>query len=261
MSCLVITSGRNKGCIYELAPGGDTVIGRVSECNVHVLDARVSRRHCVISAGPAGLTIKDLQSVNGTFVNGVRITSTALKGGDRLVVGTTELEVRLVAPVDGRKTELLGSGGRQPTERAAALPAPVKAAEPAAAKPAQPAPVEAAKPAPAPEEVIEPAPIEVIEPVPAEAIEPTPAKAAEPVAAKPAQPAPVAVAKPALEEVIEPVPVEMIEPAPIEVIQPAPAAAVPETKAPAEGADGPGWFQRILRVFTRKKDPGAPEAK
>jgi hypothetical protein len=76
---------------YELPPGL-TVIGRGANCNLTIDDALLSRDHAAIRLSDARVTIRDLGSRNGTFVNGERITDDAeLHDGDRIRVGTTEM--------------------------------------------------------------------------------------------------------------------------------------------------------------------------
>ena len=54
--------------------------------------ALVSRVHCRVTALPGGeLEIRDLESTNGTYVNGERIETARLAPGDRLQVGRVEL--------------------------------------------------------------------------------------------------------------------------------------------------------------------------
>jgi pSer/pThr/pTyr-binding forkhead associated (FHA) protein len=53
----------------------------------------VSRLHCRLTAGAATLEVVDLESTNGTFVNGQRVTEASLKEGDRLGVGRVEFVV------------------------------------------------------------------------------------------------------------------------------------------------------------------------
>jgi pSer/pThr/pTyr-binding forkhead associated (FHA) protein len=53
----------------------------------------VSRLHCQLTAGSTELEVRDLDSTNGTFVNGQRVTQASLKEGDRLGVGRVELVV------------------------------------------------------------------------------------------------------------------------------------------------------------------------
>ena len=55
--------------------------------------ALVSRLHCRLTATRDSLQVKDLDSTNGTFVNGRRVETAELKDGDRLGVGRLELIV------------------------------------------------------------------------------------------------------------------------------------------------------------------------
>lgn len=62
-------------------------IGRGPAADVRLDDLHVSRRHCEIVAANGGLTVHDLASKNGTFVNGVRTELAPLSPGDVLAVG------------------------------------------------------------------------------------------------------------------------------------------------------------------------------
>jgi len=53
----------------------------------------VSRFHCRLTAGIAELEVLDLDSTNGTFVNGMRVARASLKDGDRLGIGRVELTI------------------------------------------------------------------------------------------------------------------------------------------------------------------------
>lgn len=67
-------------------------IGRDLKCQIHLAgDTQVSRVHAEIRREPAGYIIYDLQSRNGTFVNGKRITRHLLKHGDQITVGQSTL--------------------------------------------------------------------------------------------------------------------------------------------------------------------------
>lgn len=67
-------------------------IGRAEENDIAVPCGDVSRRHCKIFASQASFRILDLQSRNGTFVNGKRIQQiTIIAAGDEIKVGTTRL--------------------------------------------------------------------------------------------------------------------------------------------------------------------------
>jgi ABC-2 type transport system ATP-binding protein len=93
---LVFVSGQRAGS--EVPVGSQVVVGRDPGAADVVLDqdTEVSRRHATFSPAGAGLTVQDLGSTNGTFVNGERLTATApLKTGDRVQLGATEIEVRL----------------------------------------------------------------------------------------------------------------------------------------------------------------------
>jgi peptidoglycan hydrolase CwlO-like protein len=84
---LIRTDG-NTDYVHVL--GRRTRIGRGSD-NELVLDTKhVSRYHAVLLAGPVHTSIEDLNSTNGVFVNGKRVTRQALKDGDRVAIGRTQ---------------------------------------------------------------------------------------------------------------------------------------------------------------------------
>jgi pSer/pThr/pTyr-binding forkhead associated (FHA) protein len=70
------------------------VIGRNPEADVRVNDRWISRVHCEISEISGTLLVRDLDSRNGTAVNGQYIKEAHLLPGDRLTVGLTSFEVR-----------------------------------------------------------------------------------------------------------------------------------------------------------------------
>ena len=67
------------------------VLGRMSDCDVVLADARASRRHAEIHAAGHGFVISDLGSMNGTLVNGSPIREQALGDGDEIRFGSTVL--------------------------------------------------------------------------------------------------------------------------------------------------------------------------
>lgn len=78
---------------FRMPAGSVKTIGR-SPGAEFVLDVPlVSRLHCRLSATDDGIHVKDLDSTNGTFVNGKRIKAANLRAGDRLKVGRVELQV------------------------------------------------------------------------------------------------------------------------------------------------------------------------
>ncbi|OPX23812.1 MAG: hypothetical protein B1H04_03305 [Planctomycetales bacterium 4484_123] len=82
-----------------------TVLGRAEDCDLRIPLLSVSRKHCELILGDDELRVRDLASSNGTFVNSRRITETALKPGDRLVIGPVVFTVQIdgvpeqIAPV------------------------------------------------------------------------------------------------------------------------------------------------------------------
>jgi ABC transport system ATP-binding/permease protein len=83
---------------FRLPPGGIKTIGRAPSADFILDAALVSRLHCRVTASEPSLEVVDLDSTNGTFVNGERITRAVLKAGDRLTVGRVELRVSRSAP-------------------------------------------------------------------------------------------------------------------------------------------------------------------
>ena len=78
---------------FRILPGAIRTIGRSTGAQFILDAALVSRVHCRLSAGATELQVDDLDSTNGTFVNGQRVKQSSLKEGDRLGVGRVELVV------------------------------------------------------------------------------------------------------------------------------------------------------------------------
>ena len=102
---LVCVSGADMGKSFRI--GGPQVLGR-SHVDIELGDRDVSRRHARIDCGRVGYEIEDLESLNGTLVNGQRISGRVpVKIGDRIQVGRTvflftvqdELEQRMMSIV------------------------------------------------------------------------------------------------------------------------------------------------------------------
>jgi len=76
---------------FRILPGNERTIGRATGADFIIDAALVSRVHCRVTALNDGqLEIKDLESTNGTYVNGERIETARLTSGDRLQVGRVE---------------------------------------------------------------------------------------------------------------------------------------------------------------------------
>ena len=78
---------------FRILPGNIKTIGRSPGAEFVVDAAMVSRLHCRLTAGATELQVVDLESTNGTFVNGQRVTQASLKEGDTLGVGRVDLVV------------------------------------------------------------------------------------------------------------------------------------------------------------------------
>jgi len=78
---------------FRILPGNIKTMGRSPGAEFVVEAAMVSRLHCRLTAGATELQVLDLESTNGTFVNGQRVTQANLKEGDTLGVGRVELVV------------------------------------------------------------------------------------------------------------------------------------------------------------------------
>lgn len=73
-------------------------LGRIASSDVLVLDGKVSKLHCEIDVSEGGtgieqICIRDLDSTNGTYVNGEPVTQATLKAGDKIQVGDTVLQL------------------------------------------------------------------------------------------------------------------------------------------------------------------------
>ncbi|KKB98991.1 ATP-binding cassette domain-containing protein [Mycolicibacter arupensis] len=92
------------------APAGALTIGRAIDNDVVISDVLASRHHAMLVPTPLGTEIRDSRSINGTFVNGVRIGSAILSEGDVVTIGNVDLEFHGGTLV--RRTDTTpGSGG------------------------------------------------------------------------------------------------------------------------------------------------------
>jgi predicted component of type VI protein secretion system len=110
MPRLVLLSEGFAGRTYDLKVDRTTV-GRVSDNAFEIPEASVSSHHAEILLKGEDVVIRDLDSTNGTFINGERITEAVLKPGQTLRFGTIELKLDTgdELPVPGASK---GSAGR-----------------------------------------------------------------------------------------------------------------------------------------------------
>src|SRR5262245_37362705 len=67
---------------------GETVkLGRSRSCDLALRSPEASRHHAEISLGADGWVVRDLDSTNGTYVNGERVSRRELRPGDRIEIG------------------------------------------------------------------------------------------------------------------------------------------------------------------------------
>ena len=79
---------------FRILPGNTKTVGRATRADFTMDAALVSRLHCRLSAGATEIEVVDLDSTNGTYVNGERVEKrTTVKAGDRLGIGRVELRV------------------------------------------------------------------------------------------------------------------------------------------------------------------------
>lgn len=92
MAKLVVLSEGQKGRTYELKVERTTV-GRLEDNAFHLPEQSVSSHHCEILLRGNDVVIKDLNSTNGTFINGEKISEQVLKPGQILRLGSVELRL------------------------------------------------------------------------------------------------------------------------------------------------------------------------
>jgi pSer/pThr/pTyr-binding forkhead associated (FHA) protein len=87
------TEEARQSFLFRITPGNIKTMGRATRADFVVDAALVSRLHCRLAAGPGEIEAVDLESTNGTYVNGQRVARAMLKDGDKLRVGAVELVV------------------------------------------------------------------------------------------------------------------------------------------------------------------------
>lgn len=101
----VVQKGSKRSRVVTLRRD-EILIGRRQDCDLRIESSEVSRRHCMIAVQESYLTIEDLDSVNGTFLNGKRVSGKQpVRPGDRLEIGPVCFVVEYNAP--GAPTRVL----------------------------------------------------------------------------------------------------------------------------------------------------------
>jgi pSer/pThr/pTyr-binding forkhead associated (FHA) protein len=102
---------------------GETLLGRSPYCSIVLSNPLASRQHCALKLDAGKLTIADLESANGTWVNGERVEAARpLNVGDLLRIGTDVLEVMTAEEDPVGASERSDSGRRTTTEHGLTAP-------------------------------------------------------------------------------------------------------------------------------------------
>jgi serine/threonine protein kinase/S1-C subfamily serine protease len=101
---LLFESGDEKGRVVQVT-GDEFVIGRDDGADLQILDTRASRRHASLKVLPGGnAELRDMDSSNGTLLNGAPVKSAVLSGNEKIRIGDTELSFYPVDPIRAKTT-------------------------------------------------------------------------------------------------------------------------------------------------------------
>jgi predicted component of type VI protein secretion system len=103
-----------------------TLVGRQQRCDARIGSWRVSRCHCCLVLEHGGLVVRDLDSTNGTLVNGQAVESARLRHGDVLTIAHLRYRVCLEDPCEAASASASGeqSGGEPAHDQPTALEIP-----------------------------------------------------------------------------------------------------------------------------------------
>jgi len=102
MAKLVVISEGFAGRSYELKVD-NTTIGRMEDNAFQIPDQSVSGHHCEVVLKGQDIVVKDLNSTNGTFINGDKVTEKILKHGQVLRLGNIDLRLEVEGAVVDKK--------------------------------------------------------------------------------------------------------------------------------------------------------------
>jgi predicted component of type VI protein secretion system len=130
MAKLHILSGQLEGKVFDLLEERVTV-GRALDNTIRMEDGTISHHHAVFVIDTEGCKLRDLNSTNGTRVNGMRVTETMLNNGDQVRMGSVEMRFesdvkKASQPLPPSQTGVdlsqVGQGGGPPPSFASASP-------------------------------------------------------------------------------------------------------------------------------------------
>jgi pSer/pThr/pTyr-binding forkhead associated (FHA) protein len=119
MARLVVLSAALAGRTHELTVD-KTTVGRLEDNTFQIPEPSVSSHHCEVLLRGSEVLVKDLNSTNGTFINGEKVTETVLKPGQTLRLGQVELRLDTGAggaPVPKPSSATAPAPGSAPTKK------------------------------------------------------------------------------------------------------------------------------------------------
>ncbi len=105
MAKLVLLSAGMTGRTHDLK-AEKTTVGRVEDNTFQIAEPSVSSHHCEVFVRGNDVIVKDLNSTNGTFINGEKITESPIKPGQILRLGQIEMRLETDAPPAASKKPL-----------------------------------------------------------------------------------------------------------------------------------------------------------
>lgn len=112
---LKVRGGKQDGRQIKISQIKKYLIGRGEDCHLRPKCDQVGRHHCALMIEEPDVTLRDLGSANGTFVNGEKVyLPVGLKTGDLIRVGTLEFEVFITSLQPGPATHVEAAADAAP---------------------------------------------------------------------------------------------------------------------------------------------------
>lgn len=108
---IVIKEGKNKNDLFTITKR-ETIIGR-KEADIIIDDGKISKKHSKLTISGRRVEIEDLNSTNGTYLNGERIKKAPLKNLDEITIGSTKLSVMIVEDIVSFKKRVMQEAGEK----------------------------------------------------------------------------------------------------------------------------------------------------
>jgi len=105
MAKLVVLSAGMTGRTQELKVD-KTTIGRVDDNIFQIAEASVSSHHCEVLLRGKEVVVRDLNSTNGTYINGEKVTESVIKPGQILRLGQVEMRLETDTPAASGKKQI-----------------------------------------------------------------------------------------------------------------------------------------------------------